>query len=103
MRVMSPTDPDDSTALPPARSREHGAERARSRPQRWLDRLSLAQRFLLANLAILLVAGLAVGIWIGNELERSIVDRTASVTALYVESIIEPSVASLAVPWMQRS
>ena len=56
--------------------------------------LSLAQRFLLANLAILLVAGLAVGIWVGNQLERSIVDRTASVTALYVESIIEPSVAS---------
>lgn len=59
-------------------------------------RLSLAQRFLLANLAILLVAGLAVGIWIGNQLERSIVERTASVTALFVESIIEPSVASMA-------
>ena len=96
MRLMSPADPDDTTAHPPVRSPEHGAEPARSRPQRWLDRLSLAQRFLLANLAILLVAGLAVGIWIGNELERSIVDRTASVTALYVESIIEPSVASLA-------
>ena len=58
--------------------------------------MSLAQRFLLANLAILLVAGLAVGIWVGNQLERSIVDRTASVTALYTESIIEPSVASMA-------
>ena len=58
--------------------------------------MSLAQRFLVANLAILLVAGLVVGIWVGNELERSIVDRTASVTALYVESIIEPSVASMA-------
>jgi len=92
MRTMSPADTDDDTAHSP----EHGAERPRSRAQRWLDRLSLAQRFLLANLAILLVAGLAVGIWIGNELERSIVDRTASVTALYVESIIEPSVASLA-------
>ncbi len=57
---------------------------------------SLAQRFLLANLAILLVAGLAVGIWVGNQLERSIVERTASVTALYVESLIEPSVASMA-------
>ncbi len=34
-------------------------------------------------------------VWIGDQLERSIVDRTASVTALYVESIIEPSVASL--------
>ncbi len=58
--------------------------------------MSLAQRFLVANLAILLVAGLVVGIWVGDQLERSIVDRTASVTALYVESIIEPSVASMA-------
>ena len=64
-------------------------------PRKWVRSMSLSQRFLLANLAILLVAGLAVGIWIGNQLERSIVDRTASVTALYVESIIEPSVASL--------
>ena len=57
---------------------------------------SLAQRFLLANLLILLVAGLTVGVWVGDQVERSIVDRTASVTGLYVESIIEPSVASLA-------
>lgn len=65
-------------------------------PWQALHAASLAQRFLLANLAILLVAGLAVGIWVGDQLERSIIDRTASVTALYVESIIEPSVASLA-------
>jgi signal transduction histidine kinase len=65
-------------------------------PWRLLGATSLAQRFLLANLAILLVAGLTVGIWVGNQLERSILDRTASVTALYVASIIEPSVASLA-------
>ena len=89
MHTMSPTSPDEPRT--PARSPEPQAPR----PRRWLDRLSLAQRFLLANLAILLVAGLAVGIWIGDQLERSIVDRTASVTALYVESIIEPSVASL--------
>ena len=45
--------------------------------------------------ALVVVAGLVVGVWVGDQLERSIVDRTASVTALYVESIIEPSVASL--------
>lgn len=65
-------------------------------PLRRVRSFSLAQRFLFANLAILLVAGLVVGIWVGDELERSIVDRTVSVTALYVESIIEPSVASMA-------
>jgi signal transduction histidine kinase len=57
---------------------------------------SLAQRFLVANLLILLVAGAIVGIWVGNQLEASIIDRTASVTGLYVESIIEPSIESLA-------
>jgi signal transduction histidine kinase len=93
---MSPTiDADPATSRPAMGVREPGSDEARRRPWRWLGSLSLAQRFLLANLAILLVAGLAVGIWIGNQLERSIVDRTASVTALYVESIIEPSVASL--------
>jgi signal transduction histidine kinase len=47
-------------------------------------------------LVILLVAGLAVGVWVGDQLERSIMDRTASVAALFVSSIIEPSVASMA-------
>lgn len=65
-------------------------------PWQALQESSLAQRFLVANLVILLVAGLAIGVWVGDELERSIIGRTASVTALYVESIIEPSVASLA-------
>jgi signal transduction histidine kinase len=66
------------------------------RPWAALRTSSLAQRFLLANLAILLVTGLTVGIWVGDQLERSIIDRTGAVTALYVESIVEPSVASLA-------
>src|SRR5262249_27662939 len=67
---------------------------ARMRPRRFS--LTLARRFLLANLVILLVGGLAIGIWVGNQLERGIIDRTASITALYVESFIEPPVATLA-------
>jgi signal transduction histidine kinase len=59
-------------------------------------RPSLARRFLVANLAILLVAGVAVGAWVGDQLERGILERTAAVTALYVGSIIEPSVTSMA-------
>ncbi|HEY8168313.1 MAG TPA: ATP-binding protein [Candidatus Limnocylindrales bacterium] len=53
-------------------------------------RLTLARRFLAANLVILVVAGVVVGVWIGDTLERGIVDRTAAVTALYVESFVEP-------------
>lgn len=66
------------------------------RPWRALASLSLAQRFLAANLVILLLAGLVVGTWVGDQLERSIVERTTSVTALFVGSVIEPSVASMA-------
>ena len=79
------------TPVPAARRRGWLA-----RPLEAVRSTSLAQRFLLANLLILLVAGLTVGVWVGDQLEHSIVDRTASVTGLYVESIIEPSVASLA-------
>ena len=64
-------------------------------PGRRKPRLSLARRFLAANLVILLIAGIVVGIWIGNTLERSIVDRTAAVTALYVQSFVEPLVQDL--------
>jgi hypothetical protein len=58
---------------------------------------SLASRFLLANLAILLVGGLIIGVWVGDQVERAIVDRTASITALYVESSIALSSTSLSV------
>src|SRR5262249_12596876 len=34
-------------------------------------------------------------VWVGDQLERGIIDRTASITALYVESFIEPPVATL--------
>lgn len=92
-RMSSPAEAAPATPEVPASA--SGRVGAPAGPRRWLRSMSLAQRFLLANLAILLVAGLVVGVWVGDQLERSIVDRTASVTALYVESIIEPSVASM--------
>lgn len=57
---------------------------------------SLARRFLVASLAVLLVGGAAIGLWVGSQLQRSIIDRTASITALYVQSFIEPHLASMA-------
>ena len=56
---------------------------------------SLAGRFLGANLAILLVGGLIIAVWVGNELESAIVDRTAAITALYVESSVTLDATSL--------
>jgi signal transduction histidine kinase len=57
---------------------------------------SLARRFLLASLLVLGVGGLVIGWWVGDQLERGIVNRTASITGLYVDSIIEPHLATLA-------
>ncbi len=56
---------------------------------------TLARRFLLASLLVLVVGGLAIGWWVGSQLERGIIDRTASVTGLYVESFIAPHLESL--------
>jgi signal transduction histidine kinase len=58
-------------------------------------RTTLARRFLLTSLAVLTAAGVITAVWVGGQLERGIVDRTAAVTALYVESFIEPSLGSL--------
>lgn len=56
---------------------------------------SLARRFLLASLLVLVVGGLTIGWWIGGQLERGIIDRTAAITGLYVQSFIEPRLTSL--------
>lgn len=89
----------DAPAVPVARRRPTIGARlgdAWGRGRRLLSGSSLARRFLVANMVILLVAGVAVGLWVGDLLERGIIERTASATALYVESIVEPAVASMA-------
>src|SRR5687767_9153704 len=57
---------------------------------------SLARRFLIASLGVLTIGGLTIGLWVGAQLERGIVDRTASITALYVQSFIEPRLERVA-------
>lgn len=57
--------------------------------------MSLARRYLLANLAVVLMASLAVATWVGIQIEASVLERTASVTALYIDSFVEPQIASL--------
>jgi signal transduction histidine kinase len=58
--------------------------------------MSLAGRFLLANLVVVVSASLAVGAWVGIQLENGVLERTAGVTALYIDSFVEPEIASLA-------
>ncbi len=60
-----------------------------------LARLSVAQRFLLGSL-IILVAGMAgVGAWVSQQIVGGVIHRTASTTALYVDSLIAPSLQDL--------
>jgi signal transduction histidine kinase len=84
----SPPEPEPAAPGHPSRT---------APPSRWpRPHLTLARRFLAANFLVLLVGGLVVGVWIGNTLERGIVARTASVSALYVESFVEPHVQDMA-------
>ena len=79
-------------AVPTVRPKARGHRSWRPR----LVGVSLAGRFLLVNLAILAVGGAAIGLWVGDQLERGIIDRDASITALYVDSFVEPRLESLA-------
>lgn len=59
-------------------------------------RWSLARQFLVAHFAIVLVGVVVIGAWIGKQIESSVLDRTASVTSLYVDSVISPRLQNLA-------
>jgi signal transduction histidine kinase len=62
-------------------------------PQR---RWTVARQFLGIYFIFVLVGVIATGVWIGNQIESSVLDRTASVTALYVDSLITPRLQNLA-------
>src|SRR5258707_562058 len=58
--------------------------------------LSLASQFLLVGLVVLLAGMLVVGIWVGAQIESGVLNRTASLTGLYVDSVISPYLQPLA-------
>ena len=67
----------------------------RARISKLLGRLTLAQRFMLASLLIL-VAGMAgLGAWVGQQIQEGVVHRTAATTALYVDSFVAPELQEL--------
>ncbi len=75
----------------------------RERPRRWSwgnfwgDRSSpsLARRFLLTYGVMLAVATVAIGFWVGQQIEDGVLNRTAAVTAVYIHSFVAPEVQSL--------
>ncbi len=68
--------------------------------RRWdllrFGRLSLAGQYLLASLLVLVFSMVALGAWVAQQIETSVLNRTGAITALYVESIIEPYLQPLA-------
>lgn len=93
-RALDPAAP--ATARDAAARDDSQSVRRRPRLLGRATEVSLARRFLFASLTVLLVGGLAIGLWVGAQLQRGIIDRTASITALYVQSFIEPHLESLA-------
>ena len=56
---------------------------------------TLAQRFMLASL-IILIAGMAgIGVWVGNQIKSGVIHRTGATTALYVDSFVTPHLQEL--------
>lgn len=51
-------------------------------------RLSLARQFLIVSFIILFGGMLALGAWVGQQIEIGVIHRTAAVTALYVDSLV---------------
>ena len=66
------------------------------RPRFDLAGLSLARRYLLLSLVFVVVGGGVVAYALGQLIETSAINRTTSVTALYVESFVAPELQSLA-------
>ena len=85
MRTLAPS----TTAIPLQKQR---TLRVYRRPQ-W----SLARVFLLASLFVLLANGLAMGGWVGAQIEQSALQNDAALSSLYVDSIVRPYLQPLAV------
>ncbi|MBI5649792.1 MAG: sensor histidine kinase [Chloroflexi bacterium] len=61
-----------------------------------LRNVTLARQFMLASFVVLLAGMLIIGWWISGQIERGVINQTAGVTALYVDSFITPHLQDLA-------
>lgn len=68
----------------------------RMRLRRGPRRLSLAQRFMVTSLFILVGGLLSTGWWVGEQIEQGVVHRAAATTALFVDGFIAASLQELA-------
>ena len=61
-----------------------------------ISRLGFARQFQIASFFILVTGMLIIGKWVERQIEIGVVNRTASVTALYVDSFIAQHLQDLA-------
>ena len=59
-------------------------------------KLTLARQYMIASLLVMVGGMLVMGIWISQQIETAVTNRTAAVTALYVDSYISPHLQGLA-------
>ncbi|GJM40053.1 MAG: histidine kinase [Ardenticatenaceae bacterium] len=57
---------------------------------------TLAQQYMLVSLFVMLGGMVGIGVWISQQIETAVTNRTAAVTALYVDSYISPHLQGLA-------
>ncbi|MBM3126570.1 MAG: sensor histidine kinase [Chloroflexi bacterium] len=60
------------------------------------SRFNLSRQFLLVCSFILLIGMIVMGTWVGWQIKIGVANRTAAITALYVDSFISPHLQSLA-------
>lgn len=58
--------------------------------------LTLAQQYMFVSLLVMLGGMIGLGLWISEQIETAVTNRTAAVTALYVDSYISPHLQGLA-------
>jgi signal transduction histidine kinase len=84
-----------TVAAPPLRAVRWNGVAALTR-FRVAPRWSLARQYLTASLLVVLAGVIITGAWIGHQIEESVLDRTAGITALYIDSVLSPSLQELA-------
>ncbi len=60
-----------------------------------MRRLTLAQRFLIGSLVILVVGMAGIGLWVSRQIEDGVIHRAAATNALYVDSLVTSRVEEL--------
>ncbi len=60
------------------------------------SKLTLAQQYALASLAVLVAGMLAIGWWVSQQIQHGVIQNTAVTSALYVNSFVAPEIQDLA-------